>query len=223
MVKLIGHATVTSYELTCHLSEIEYVINSRPLMNVGQEEVITPNNVLSGRDSEEDSILTVLDTNEVMEEALKAKKNLPKIYQHTIQRKNAFWQSFQKQYLESIKFSVDTSLSKNSGLTPKEGDLVIMHSSDPRIRWRKAIVIEPIASDDGAVRKCLVKTSTGQTIRAIKHLYPLEINVEDHIDLIKEKKLAEPNDFEGFLGSDSPHYSKAFLLKDFLALNKPST
>ena len=131
--------------------------------------------------------------------------------------------SFQKQYLESIKFSVDTSLSKNSGLTPKEGDLVIMHSSDPRIRWRKAIVIEPIASDDGVVRMCLVKTSTGQTIRAIKHLYPLEINVEDHIDLIKERKLAEPNDFEGFTDSHSPHYSKALLLKDFLALNKPST
>ena len=222
MVKLIGHASVTYHELSCHLVEIEYVINSRPLINVGKEEVITPNNVLSGRDTEDDSILTVLQTNEVMEEALKAKKNLPKIYQHTIQRKNAFWQSFQQQYLESIKFSVDTSHSKNSGLTPKEGDLVIMHSSDPRIRWRKAIVIEPIASGDGAIRKCLVKTSTGQTIRAIKHLYPLEINVEDHIDQVKEKKLADSDDFEGFADFDSPHSSKASKLKEFLARNKPS-
>ena len=57
----------------------------------------------------------------------------------------------------------------------------------------------------------------------LKHLYPLEINVEDRIDLIKEKKLAEPNDFEGFTDFDSPHYSKALLLKDFLALNKPSS
>ena len=45
------------------MAEIEYVINSRPLINVGQEEVITPNNVLSGRDSEDDGILTVLDGN----------------------------------------------------------------------------------------------------------------------------------------------------------------
>ena len=97
-----------------------------------------------------------------------------------------------------------------------------MHSSDPRIRWRKAIVIELIASEDGAIRKCLVKTSTGETIRAIKHLYPLEINVEDHIDQIKAKKLAEPNDFEGFSELDSPHFSKASQLRDFMAKKKPS-
>ena len=221
MVKLIGQSSVTYYELTCQLAEIEFVINSRPLIKVGQEEVVTPNNILFGREVEEDSILTVLETKEVMEEALKVCKNLPKISQNTIQRKNAFWQSFQRQYLESIKFSVDTSHSKGSGLTPKEGDLVIMHSHDPRIRWRKAIVIQPIASDDGSIRKCLVKTSTGQTIRAINHLFPLEINVEDCIDYVKEKKLAESNDFEGFsIDSDSPRIDKALKLKEILAKSR---
>ena len=87
-----------------------------------------------------------------------------------------------------------------------------MHSSDPRISWRKAIVIQLIASEDGAIRKCLVKTSTGETIRAIKHLYPLEINVEDHIDHIKESKLAEPV-FSQICDNQNQGYSRFFSAK----------
>ena len=66
------------------------------------------------------------------------------------------------------------------------------------MKWRKAIILENIPSEDGLIRKCKVKTSTGQTIRAVKHLYPLEINVETFIDQIKEDKWPESNDFEGF-------------------------
>ena len=79
MVKLIGQSSVTYYELTCQLAEIEFVINSRPLIKVGQEEVVTPNNILFGREVEEDSILTVLETKEVMEEALKVLKTCQKL------------------------------------------------------------------------------------------------------------------------------------------------
>ena len=217
MVKLIGHSLLTYFELTVHLSEIEYIINNRPLVKVGEEEVVTPNNILSGRSAEEDSILTVLNTKEVIDEALRAKKDLPKLNQQTIQRKTLFWKDFQRQYLESIKFSLDTSKSKGSGLLPRKGDMVIMHSHDPRIKWRKAIVLELIASEDGVFRKCKVKTSTGQTIRATNHLYPLEINVEDRIDHIKASKNVETNDFEGFSNEiESPRCNKALKLKNYL-------
>ena len=218
MVKLIGQACLTFYELTIHLSEIEYLINSRPLVKVGEDEVVTPNNILTGRSEEEDSILIVIETKEVIEEALKAKKDLPKISQQTLQRKNCFWKHFQAQYLESIKFSQDTSRKKGCGLMPQKGDLVIMHSHDPRIKWRKAVVINPIESEDGIVRKCLVKTSTGQTIRATSHLYPLEINVEDCIEFRKDHKCEESNDFEGFsINNQSPRMDKALKLREYLS------
>ena len=88
----------------------------------------------------------------------------------------------------------------------------------PRIRWRKAIIIKPIASEDGEIRKCLVKTSTGQTIRATNHLHPLEINVEDCIDFNKEISKMESNDFEGFsVDTDSPRVNKALKLREILA------
>ena len=211
LVKLIGHSLITYYELTVTLAEVEFIINNRPLIKVGEEEVITPNNILSGRDNE-DSILTVLETKEVLEEALRTKNNLPKLNQQTLQRKETFWKNFQHQYLESIKFSIDKSGHKGSGHLPKEGDLVIIHSSDPRLKWRKAIVIKPLLSEDGQIRQCLIRTSTGETTRATKHLYPLEINVEDIIANAKSK--APINDFEGFSQDlNSPSLNKASLLK----------
>ena len=87
-----------------------------------------------------------------------------------------------------------------------------MHSHDPRLQWRKAIILENIPSEDGLIRKCKIKTSTGQTIRAVKHLYPLEINVETYIDQIKEQKWPESNDFEGF-EDDLPSYREDKLIK----------
>ena len=214
LIKLIGHSLLTLYELNVTLAEVEFLINSRPLVKVGEEEVITPNNILSGRNVDV-NILQVLETEKVLEEAMRTKNHLPKLNQQTIKRKEAFWKNFQHQYLESIKFSVDKSKNKGSGLLPKEGDLVIMHSNDPRIKWRKAIVIKPIFSDDGQIRQCLVKMSTGETIRATKHLYPLEINVEDCITNAKAN--VQNNEFEGFSEAlDSPSINKATLLKKYI-------
>ncbi|CAL4152704.1 unnamed protein product [Meganyctiphanes norvegica] len=198
LIKLIGHRMLTHFELTTQLAEIQGVINNRPLVQVGSEDVLTPNNILTGRDDSNDDIFNVLDTTQILDEALSASKDLPKLFTQTAKRRSTFWRKFQEQYLESIKFSNDVPGTVNRGLKPKEGDLVIIHSHDPRLKWRKAVIITPIMSDDGQCRKCLVKTSTGQTIRATKHLHPLEINVEEYIDITRERRVAESNDFEGF-------------------------
>ena len=213
LAKLIGHSAISQFELTAHLAEIQGVINSRPLVKIGTEEVLTPNNILTGRNDNNSDILNVLDPNQILEEALTARNELPKLFTETAKRCTMFWQKFQQQYLEHIKFSNIPAAQGNSALTPKTGDLVIIHSHDPRLQWRKAIVIDPIISEDGQCRKCLVKTSTGQTIRATKHLYPLEIDVEDAIDLQKERKLAESNDFEGFEDIPSERTNNALKLK----------
>ena len=49
-------------------------------------------------------------------------------------------------------------------------------------------------------------------MRAVKHLYPLEINVETYIDHIKENKWPENNDFEGF-EEDFPSFREDKLIK----------
>ena len=211
--KLVGNTALTYHELSHTLAQVEGVINNRPLIQVGSEEVLTPMNILTGRQDNYDDTLNVLDSKEILLSASQVKNDLPRLYQDTERRLAKFWQTFQQQYLERIKFSSDTSSNKGGGLTPKVGDLVIIHSHDPRLKWRKAIVLENIESGDGQVRKCKLRTSTGQMTRALKHIYPLEINVETFIDKIKEQKWAENNDFEGFEDPPSARIERALMMQ----------
>ena len=71
-----------------------------------------------------------------------------------------------------------------------------MHSHDPRLRWKKAIVIKPIISDDGECRRCIIKTSTGIRERATNHLHPLELTAETYRDHCANN----PSQEEDFLG-----------------------
>ena len=222
LTKLIGQTALTYHELSYTLAQIEGVINNRPLVQVGDMEVISPMNILTGRNDNYDDMLEVLDCKEILLSASKIKNDLPRLYQDTERRLAKFWQVFQQQYLENIKFSPDTTQNRGGGLTPQVGDLVIIHSHDPRLKWRKAIVLEKIPSEDGLVRKCKLRTSTGQMVRATKHIYPLEINVEKFVDEIRRNNLTETNDFEGFDDFSMPRDDKARKLKEFVS-NLPST
>ena len=98
------------------------------------------------------------------------------------------------------------------GLTPKAGDVVIVHSQDPRLSWKKAIVVEPIISDDGHCRSCVIKTSTGTRVRATKHLHPLELIAESFRDQRNSDPSTEEN-FEGF-EEGGERLNRAKLLRD---------
>ena len=200
LIKLIGQALLTYHELRMCLAQVQGVINNRPLIQVGSDQVISPMNILTGRSDNNEDILNVIDTKDIINSATELRKDLPKLYQETSQRLCKFWKVFQDQYLNSIRFTSEPEQKHGTSLYPKVGDLVIIHSHDPRLKWRKAIILENIPSEDGKIRRCKVKTSTGQTIRAVKHLYPLEINVETFIDHIKEKEWPQDHDFEGFEG-----------------------
>ena len=57
LVKPIGQSQLSFHELSTQLVEIEGIINSRPLTQVGNLEVITPMNILTGRDDNNEDIL----------------------------------------------------------------------------------------------------------------------------------------------------------------------
>ncbi|CAL4157452.1 unnamed protein product, partial [Meganyctiphanes norvegica] len=137
LVKLIGHSVISHFELTAYLAEIQGVINNRPLVKIGTEEVLTPNNILTGRNYNNNDVLNVIDPSQILEEALTVRKELPRLFTETAKRCTIFWQKFQQQYLEHIKFSNIPAAVGDSALKPKTGDLVIIHSHDPRLQWRK--------------------------------------------------------------------------------------
>ena len=92
---------------------------------------------------------------------------------------------------------------------------MIIHSQDPRLSWKKAIVVKPIISDDGHCRSCVIKTSTGTRVRATKHLHPLELVAESFRDLRNSDPSTEEN-FEGF-EEGGERLNRAKLLRDSMA------
>ena len=94
LTKLVGQTALTYHELSHTLAQIEGVINNRPLVQVGDMEVITPMNILTGRNDNNDDILNVLDCKDILLSASRVKDDLPRLYHDTERRLAKFWQVF---------------------------------------------------------------------------------------------------------------------------------
>ena len=87
MKKMLGSMTVTIFELYTCLKQIEGIINQRPLTKVGEDEIVTPNMLLVGRQNSTDlNILHTEKSSELLEEALEVRDMLPVMYKE-IERK----------------------------------------------------------------------------------------------------------------------------------------
>ena len=224
MVKMLGVLVLTYFELDLHLKEITGVINNRPLTSVGSDEVITPNNVLTGSSNTDVNFLEVEETEEILRQAMIERKLVPQLFQDTERRREIFWSRFKNQYLESIKFDNKASQDK-PGLTPQVGDVVILFSDvDHKLFWTKGIILELISSDDGLIRKAKVQTNTTETIKALNHLYPLEARAEEAIELYQKKKGINTFNFKGFSKDDQvKNQERLKILRKTLATSVPGT
>ena len=179
--KMFGCTTLTYFELEVHLRQIQGILNNRPLTSVGEDEVITPNNILTGRNDENRGMLEVIDTESLLKEAMLARNLVPKTFEQTEKRREEFWQRFREQYLDSIKFQTKPSPDK-PGLVPKRGDIVIIFDKTHKLFWEKGLILELIPSSDGEIRRAKVRVNGGESIKAINHLYPLEARAEEAIE-----------------------------------------
>ena len=197
MEKMLGSLKVTYFELDIHLKEITGVINNRPLAAVGREEVISPNNILTGRSDNDHNILQIPDTDELLNQAMTEKLRVPQLFVDTERRREIFWNRFREQYLESIKFEIKPSQDR-PGLSPEVGDVVIVYDKTHKLFWNKAIILQLIQSEDGLIRRAKVRMNNTDTVKAISHLYPLETRVEEEIEKYHRDKGLNKFDFEGF-------------------------
>ena len=150
------------------------------------------------------------------------KVKVPQLFTDTEKRREVFWNRFREQYLESIKFDNRPSQDR-PGLTPKEGDVVIMYDKTHKLFWKKAIVLQLIQSEDGVVRKAKVRTNNIDTVKAINHLYPLETRVEEGIEKYHRDKGLNTFDFEGFSQDNQVKNKKCIeLLRQNMASAVPS-
>ena len=176
--KMCGQGLFTKEDFRDQLCEVERVLNSRPLIKTGENQVITPNHILNGAGVQQGTQLSGVFTEDILEHVKRARRELPRQYEEQKERRNKFWKTLQQQYLESLRFTHD-KMSNKFRRQPKVGDVCIIYSEDPRCKWRMAIIMRKIQSQDGEVRQCEIKTEHGVTTRAINHLYPLELQVEE--------------------------------------------
>lgn len=164
---ILTEQIVNDYVLLTVFTEIESLINSRPLTYVSDDvndmEPLTPNHFLIGRASTNLTPCVVYDKDTSSRQRWKQVQAMV----------NQFWDRWIREYLPKL-----TTRAKwhGRGATLNEGDLVVMMDEKPmRGKWRLGRIIKTFAGIDGVVRTVEVKTSEGRYIRPLVKLSPIEL------------------------------------------------
>ena len=175
--KVLGQALVNFEELSCILTELEAIINDRPLGydpgDLNQLEVLTPNHLLYGRKlrtfpkevtswEEVSSDPTV----GMSDEVTKRFKYISHLCDH-------LWNRWQREYLSSLRETHNNNV--RSSVWPMLGDLVLIHDEGPRAKWKLGKIVRLYPGGDGVVHVVQLQTSIGLFNRPVVKLYPLEL------------------------------------------------
>ena len=156
----------TEEVITTLLTEIESIVNSRPLTPVSDDiedyEALTPNHFLIGRASNYNNFLKCSENNLTSRQKWKAVQAAKTMYE----------KRWLKEYLPTLT-------TRSKWLSPqrnfKVGDLVIIRDKEfNHKKWNLARVTEVTPSIDGTVRVVKIKTSEGEYTRPAASLCLLE-------------------------------------------------
>ena len=175
--KVLGKSCVDFRTLQTILTEVEAIMNDRPLTYVSSSaddpEPLTPSHLLNGRR------LTTLPFSDPQIDinhggfhvtradiSQRAKRHAELIKQ--------YWHRWRHEYLTALRELHSGNGSK--GQTIRVGAVVqIQDDFQPRTRWHLGKVDELITGNDGLVRAARVKTGGGVTTLPIVKLYPIEV------------------------------------------------
>ncbi|MES9974415.1 MAG: DUF1759 domain-containing protein [Candidatus Thiodiazotropha sp.] len=178
--KVLGRSFVTLVELQTIITEVECILNDRPLTYVSSDPVdeqpLSPSHLLYGRPitsfNHPDERPEEVETN-VTRDTLKGRsQRVHQITQH-------FWTRWRNEYLTSLREF--HRYKRRDGHKARVGDVVLVHKDSPRNTWPLGVVHELLPGGDGAVRAARVRIKGGITTRPITKLYPMEINCEDNV------------------------------------------
>ena len=173
--KILGRAQIHQDMLHTIVTEIECVLNDRPLTYISTDpmdpEPLTPSHLLYGRRIK--SLPYPLSENGETVKTLTNKQLVKRtqLQQDIIQR---FWTRWKHEYLTSLR-EFHKAYGDNRQRI-KIGDIVQIHEDSPKLTWMIGKVEDLTQGGDGLVRSATIRTKNGLTNRPIVKLYPLEIN-----------------------------------------------
>ena len=176
--KTIGQAKLSFDELQTALTEVEAVINSRPLTYVSSddlEEPLTPSHLLVGRRlmSFPDHLCREPEDFEITSDVLTRRAR------HLNRTLGHFWERWRREYLTELRESHRYHRGSAEEDQVSVGDVVVIYDKDqPRGFWRIGRVQEWLTGRDGRVRGAVLRVAKNErcTIlrRPLQLLYPLE-------------------------------------------------
>jgi hypothetical protein len=190
----MGKAKIQEHDFCTLVTEIEWIINNRPLTNLSESEPtrpLTPIDVLlplGHRDREssvpEDSIRDPEYLPKVT-----SKDNLIRSFDKLHLRINRFYKVWLEHYLLALKDTQAHKWTKQGSRIPDIGDVVLIYDEQtPPYQWETGIVEKLSPDDDGIIRSVFLRTRTRKRLKkAIKHLYPQEIKSEETIEYFRKR------------------------------------
>lgn len=182
---MIGERLLNDESLRTFLTEVEKIMNDRPITRVSNDardlEALTPSHILLLR---RNAALAPEELNET--DKYKAR------WKHVHLLANEFWQRWTKEYLPTLQ---ERQKWLNQKPNFRVGDLVLLADKNtPRGEWPKALVEETFPDADGVVRRVVVKTANGVYQRDVRKICLLEEELLKQIESHMEKKVHKGTD-----------------------------
>ena len=155
--KILGQAKFSQDELLTAITEVEMVINSRPLSSISAddlEEPLTPSHLMVGR-----RLMSVsdLDPDADLDEFEPSPDILTRQARYLSSTINRFWQRWRREYLVELRESHRQRRTNSKGPQVSVGDVMIIHSDDqPRGMWNLGRVEKLLVGNDGEARGAIL-------------------------------------------------------------------
>lgn len=173
--KALGNAKLTYEEMVTLLTQIEAVVNSRPITYVYEDqrepEPLTPSHFLiSKRLTSMPSSTTTIT---IDEKTTVTKQELTRRMCYRDKLLQQYWTRWSKEYLQERNRQF-FKIHKNQPI--KIGEVVLIKEENiPREKWKMGRIVQLIEGRDGLVRAVMVKTASGTGKRAVQNLCSLEV------------------------------------------------
>lgn len=181
IIKTLGRAKVTYDELVTVVTQVEGILNSRPLTYIGDTDPLTPAHLMYGKPITGLPYQCV-DIDELADPDFGNTQQLEKRMKRLAFLLQHFWKRWSNEYIPALRerhIRVKKGKLENS---IKVGDVVLVYTdNEKRINWPLAKIESLVYGKDGLVRSAQIKTKFGTTNRPIARLYPLEVcSAEPH-------------------------------------------
>lgn len=170
LIRVLGNAHLTFEEMTTVLTQVEAVLNSRPLSPLSSDphdlHPLTPSHFLVGRS------LTAPVGPDVRDAPLHRLTR----YQRVEQLRQHFWSRWAKEYISEMQ-TRNKWTANTSNLEP-DTLVVIKDDNLPPLKWQMGRIENTIPGKDGTVRVVNVRTASGVIKRCATKICPLFWNGE---------------------------------------------